>query len=70
QFWLNAGGRYASWPKDAYWAAGWLSQMVLVVPSRDVVFVRLGHSAEGGFAEYIEPLVADVLEILAESTTG
>lgn len=24
QFWLNAGGRYPRWPRDAYWALGWL----------------------------------------------
>lgn len=65
QFWLNAGGRYPRWPRDAYWALGWLGQMVLVIPSRDLVIVRLGHSAKGEFDGYIEEVVARILDATA-----
>ncbi len=65
QFWLNAGGRYPRWPSDAYWALGWLGQMVLIIPSRDLVIVRLGHSAQGGFDGYIEEAVARILDATA-----
>lgn len=65
QFWLNLGGRYPRWPRDAYWAQGWLGQMVLVIPSRDLVIVRLGHSAKGGFDGYIEEVVARILDATA-----
>jgi CubicO group peptidase (beta-lactamase class C family) len=49
QWWLNAGDpanpddrRWPSLPRDAYDASGFEGQNVLVVPSRDVVIVRLG----------------------------
>ena len=36
-------------------------QIVLIIPSRDLVIVRLGHSARGGFDRYIEPVVHKIL---------
>ena len=44
QFWLNAGGRYPHVPRDAFWAEGAMGQWSLVLPSHDMVIVRLGHS--------------------------
>jgi CubicO group peptidase (beta-lactamase class C family) len=44
QFWLNAGGRWPAVPRDAYWAAGAAGQLCLVVPSREAVLVRMGHT--------------------------
>lgn len=46
QFWLNAGGepRWPSVPVDAYSMQGNRKQMVMMVPSRDAVIVRLGWS--------------------------
>lgn len=41
-FWLNAAGDLKM-PKDAYWMAGAGGQRVIVIPSRDLVIVRLGH---------------------------
>jgi hypothetical protein len=35
--------------------------MVLVIPSRDLVIVRLGQSEKGGFDAYIEEVVARIL---------
>lgn len=53
QWWLNAGApgdptdrRWPSLPPDAYDASGFEGQNVLVVPSRDVVIVRLGLSPD------------------------
>ena len=45
QFWLNGGGddlRWPNLPQDTFAMNGNRSQMVVVVPSRDMVIVRLG----------------------------
>lgn len=41
-FWLNTSGELKM-PKDAYWMAGAGGQRVIVIPSHDLVVVRLGH---------------------------
>ena len=41
-FWLNAGGVYPDVPKDLFSANGFQGQYVFVIPSRDLVVVRLG----------------------------
>ena len=41
-FWLNGTGTYAV-PNTAYYMLGAGGQFVIVVPSHDLVVVRLGH---------------------------
>lgn len=41
-FWLNGTGALKM-PTDAYWMAGAGGQRVIVIPSHDLVVVRLGH---------------------------
>ena len=41
-FWVN-GTRELDAPPDAYWMAGAGGQRVIIIPSRDLVIVRLGH---------------------------
>ncbi|MHC4404610.1 MAG: serine hydrolase domain-containing protein, partial [Planctomycetota bacterium] len=55
-FWLNRGGALDRVPKDAFWAAGFMGQITMVIPSRDVVVVRLGPSPRG-FNQYLNELV-------------
>jgi CubicO group peptidase (beta-lactamase class C family) len=58
QWWLNAGEPAAPerrpWPqlpRDVFWASGFQGQYVAVVPSRELVVVRLGSTArEGGWS--------------------
>lgn len=48
QWWLNSGGTRLRWPDvpvDAYAAQGNNEQLVMVIPSRDAVIVRLGWTA-------------------------
>ncbi len=43
-FWINGTGVF-NLPKDAYYAAGAGGQLAFIVPSRQLVVVRLGHSS-------------------------
>jgi CubicO group peptidase (beta-lactamase class C family) len=61
-FRLNAGGSFARLPLDMYWAAGHHGQSCFVIPSRDLVVVRLGHSGLGGYDEYIESVLEEILD--------
>jgi len=54
-------------PRDAYWAAGRDGQLAIVIPSRDVVVARMGHSvgpASEGLDGYMNAVLAHVLTAL------
>ena len=42
QFWLNASGVMPDAPRDTYYADGYQGQRVYIIPSKDLVIVRLG----------------------------
>ncbi|MDH4063214.1 MAG: beta-lactamase family protein [Acidobacteriota bacterium] len=46
-FWINGDGRYPV-PKEAYYMSGAGGQTVLIVPSHDLVVVRIGHYKGAG----------------------
>ena len=67
-WWLNAGNpvgssnrRYPTLPADLYSADGYEGQFVILIPSRDVVLVRLGLSHPANLDVGIEELVGEVL---------
>ena len=72
-WWLNAGDpddptqrMWPSLPREAYSARGKSGQYVVVVPSAELVVVRLGLSqAEGDDLHGVEPLVRAALDTLA-----
>ncbi|WP_291867405.1 serine hydrolase [Maribacter sp.] len=41
-FWLNAEGKFPDVPRDMYSANGFQGQYVMVIPSKDLVVVRMG----------------------------
>lgn len=53
-------------PSDAFWAAGHMGQMTMIVPSRDVVIARHGPSA-GGSGEYFNELAGRLLDAVDSS---
>jgi putative heme-binding domain-containing protein len=57
-FWTNAAGRYAKLPKDACWGAGAGDQVLLLIPSLNLIVVRNG--------ETLAPPPADAKEIFEE----
>lgn len=66
-FWLNAGNRFPAIPNDAYWADGARGQFTMIIPSRNAVIVRLGHSLDApSFGRYRERVVAAVLSAIDE----
>jgi CubicO group peptidase (beta-lactamase class C family) len=68
QFWLNAGGRHARVPRDAFWPAGAWGQVVFTIPSREMVIVRQGHSLpiSGTFDSYIGEVMGDILDAIKQ----
>jgi hypothetical protein len=56
-WWSNGGGRYPGIPKDAVWGAGAGDQLLLVVPSLDLIMVRNGQMMTPGPDE--PPLSSD-----------
>ncbi len=62
-FWVNHGGRFPDLPADAYTAAGFMGQNTMIIPSLDLVVVRLGPSP-GGSDRYLNRVVRGVIEAL------
>ena len=62
-FWLNRGGAWKGVPEDAFMAAGHMGQFTMVIPSRNMVVVRMGpspaHSTEF-FAELVSRILTGV----------
>jgi CubicO group peptidase (beta-lactamase class C family) len=70
QFWLNAGDpidpsnrRLPDCPRDLYMMDGYESQRVYIIPSYDMVIVRLGQTKKGDFDfnEFVSGVLSAVL---------
>lgn len=61
QVWLNTEQTFLSAPRDAFWFDGWLGQITMVIPSKDLVIVRLGFFEDGnyaGFDSFVDKVVS------------
>lgn len=63
QFWLNRAGDW-NLPESAFYAAGGGNQKTFVVPSHDLVVVRMGHFRGAGESE---PILNAALSLLMEA---
>lgn len=48
-FWLNAGGVYPDAPRDLYSVNGFQKQRIFILPSQDLVIVRMGFNKDETF---------------------
>jgi hypothetical protein len=48
-FWLNSSGKYPDAPRDLYYASGFQGQKIFIIPSRDLVIVRMGLTDDEAF---------------------
>lgn len=71
QFWLNAGSKgspkdrmFPSLPKDMAYLGGFNFQIVAIIPSRDVVIVRLGATHDDSWSH--ESFIGNVLACIEE----
>lgn len=69
QWWLNSGNpsrpeekKFPSLPNDAFYAGGFEGQWILVIPSKDLVVVRLGFTPNGEFS--MDEFASSVISLL------
>jgi len=61
-FWLNAGGVYPDAPKDIFSANGFQGQRVFIIPSKELVVVRMGLAGDDffDFNEFLKEIINSV----------
>jgi len=62
QFWLNIGKEYPKSPKDMFYCDGYQGQYVYILPSQNLVIVRMGLLGYPDFAA--DELVSGVVSVL------
>jgi len=65
QFWLNSSKQLPDVPRDMYYADGYQGQRIFIIPSKDLVVVRLGLSSDEQ-PDYNQ-LLADIISAIEES---
>jgi len=63
-FWLNLSGEYPDAPKDTYTCEGHDGQFIIIIPSKDIVMVRLGYSNPDEFD--LNLMMKDILAAFPE----
>ena len=64
-FWLNAGGTFPNVPRDIFSVNGFKGQYVFIIPSEELVVVRLGlkDAPEFNVDEFLSGILEAVEEI-------
>ena len=58
-FWLNLGESLPRAPSDTYYAAGFMGQYTAIIPSYDMVIVRLGPSP-GNTTQFLSDIIGEI----------
>ena len=63
-FWLNAGGVYPNVPKDLFSCNGYQGQRVFIIPSKELVIVRMGltENSDFNFDGFLKEILASIKE--------
>ncbi|WP_162126862.1 serine hydrolase domain-containing protein [Flavobacterium phycosphaerae] len=59
-FWLNAGGKYPDVPRDLYHCSGYQGQMVFIIPSEDLVVIRMGLSEDLDYNAFLKAVITSL----------
>ena len=61
-FWLNAGGKFPDVPRDMYYCSGYQGQMVAIIPSLEMVIVRMGlkENPEFDFNGFLKGIITSI----------
>lgn len=61
-FWLNASGRYKDAPRDLFSCNGFQGQMIFIIPSEDLVIVRMGLKEDPAinFNELLRGIISSI----------
>ena len=59
-FWLNANGDFPNLPKDFYRCSGFQGQMVGILPSQDLVVVRMGLNEDFDINGFLSEIIGSI----------
>ena len=61
-FWLNAGGKFPDVPRDLFYCSGYQGQMVAIIPSLEMVIVRMGlkEDPEFDFNGFLKGIITSI----------
>lgn len=61
-FWLNSGGVYPNAPRDLYSCNGYQGQHVFIIPSKEMVIVRMGltEAPEFDFDTFLNEIISQI----------
>jgi CubicO group peptidase (beta-lactamase class C family) len=68
-FWVNASGAFDALPASAYYMSGAGGQNTIIVPTHDLVVVRMGHAEGSGIGgRGLDAALAKLMEALPPAT--
>ncbi len=59
-FWLNANGEYPDAPRDLYYCSGYQGQKLFIIPSLNLVVVRMGLSEAFDCNKFLREIIASL----------